>query len=100
MKKLIIIGLLICSVAEAKTPTVFNVKVNKKSLNQTEYVTLKADRVNKVKNMKSKPLTFEEALDWIDIASLELQGCPVQIKKGQNIIELINSKIETGICMD
>lgn len=98
MKKLllIIIGILIFTTAEAKTPTVFNVKIRGNSYNQTGYTALKANRVNRVREMKTIPLTRNEAREWLEIASIELKDCPIILKMGDDIIEVINNKIEVG----
>lgn len=95
MRKLIILLFLgLVLVAEAKTSTKFKVKINGKDLDQLQYRSLKLDRVNKVKNMKQKPITFEEAKDWVEIANMELKDCPITLKQGEDIIKVINNKLE------
>lgn len=98
MKKIlfILLALSLATVAEARTPTKFKVKINGKDLEQLQYRSLKLDRVNKVKNMKQKPITFEEAKDWVEIANMELKDCPITLKQGEDIVKVINDKLETG----
>lgn len=97
MKKLIISFLIfgLVGVANAKTPKA-KVKINGKELNISEYRTLKTNRINGIRNMKTVPLSQNEVREWIDIANIELQGCPIRNISSQNVVEKINQLIETG----
>jgi len=102
MKKIIlatILSIALFGTAQAKTPT-GSVKIQGTTYTKENYDLLKADVIGKVEKMKTKPLTWDDARKWTEVASLELKDCPITLKAGDNIVDVINARVKTGCPAD
>ena len=92
MKKYLLLTAILIPITAFSAST--DVKVGDKILTKVQYDSLKIVLVDKIKKIKSKPISLSEAKDWIELAKISLKSCPISLRAGDNMIDVLNLNIE------